>query len=472
MGFYYKGVLTKFLFKFFFDKKCDYRIFEDIYISWNSNIPSITIMHAVWSDNLQKYKLKKKFIQTLKNKESKTINSIKHSICTVSEPYKNYLINKHFNRKINKKISVVELGIKKMNNTSKKTSDLKSLIYVGSLEARKNIKFLFKVFKKLYQYDNSYKLTIIGDGPDKIILQKFKRKYSLPIKFLGNKNQYEIFQELKKHGTYVHTSVKESFSLSLLEAKISGLITIAYNKLEVPKEFIDIGVENFNINYWFKKIISIKKKNNKKFNFKKFLISESSKKLIERIDNYGFEKSNFFNKITNREIRTFKEKHRIKGKLILTYCSTNEMDQYLIIIKSLKILKYQQKNILLFIISEQDHKSNQNYKINKLIKEFKLNNNIKIININSYFDLICLCKLSKLFIFPLGFTKLNFKYLDFIVSKVPTLLPDHKKLKRITKNKYDYYNIFDPLSLSDKINYILSDRSIQKKIYNFDKKFG
>ena len=63
LGFYYKGICTRFLFKLFFDKKVDYRIFQDVYLSWNSNIPSITILHAVWSDNLQKFSIKKKKIR-------------------------------------------------------------------------------------------------------------------------------------------------------------------------------------------------------------------------------------------------------------------------------------------------------------------------------------------------------------------------------------------------------------------------
>ncbi len=472
MGFYYKGKLTQILFKFFFNKKCDYRIFEDIYISWNSNIPSVTIMHAVWSDNLQRYKIKKNSFIKLKNKEVDSINSIKHSICTVSEPYRKYLINKHFGHKIKKNISIVELGIKKINNIHKKKLNLKSLIYVGSLEARKNITFLFKVFKKIYEYDKSYKLTIIGDGPDKIDLQKFKKKYNLPIKFLGNKNQNEIFRELKKHGIYIHTSVKESFSLSLLEAKISGLVTIAYNKLEVPKEFIDIGVNNFNLNKWFNKIIFFKNKNKKKFNSNKFLINNSSKKLIERINNYGFEKSDFFNKLTNKELEIFKNRYNIKEKFIFTYCPINKVDEYLLILKSLEILKSQKKNIKLFIITEQFYNFNKNYRIKKLINKLNLEKNIKVININSQFDLICFCKLSKLFIFPISFKKLNTKYLEFIVSKVPTLFPDKKELRKFTKKQYICYSILDPLSLADKITYILSDKFLQKKIYDFNQKLN
>ena len=83
MGFYYKGICTKILFKLFFNSKCDYRIFEDIYITWNSNIPSITILHAVWSDNLQKFSIKDEHIKKLKYKEIKVINSIQHPVSTV-----------------------------------------------------------------------------------------------------------------------------------------------------------------------------------------------------------------------------------------------------------------------------------------------------------------------------------------------------------------------------------------------------
>ena len=77
-----------------------------------------------------------------------------------------------------------------------------------------------------------------------------------------------------------------------------------------------------------------------------------------------------------------------------------------------------------------------------------------------------------MFIFPISFTKLNTKYLEFIISKVPTIFPDKQKLRKITNTQNIYYNIFDPLSLADKITYILSDKSLQKKIYNFDQKFN
>ena len=38
------------------------------------------------------------------------------------------------------------------------------------------------------------------------------KKYNFTIKFLGNKNQDEIFKELTKHGIYIHISVRSFFS--------------------------------------------------------------------------------------------------------------------------------------------------------------------------------------------------------------------------------------------------------------------
>jgi glycosyltransferase involved in cell wall biosynthesis len=278
LGFFYKGVITRYFYKFLFDEQVNYRIFEDIYLSWNSEIPSVTVLHAVWSDNLQGHTIKQKEIELLKKKEVLTINKINHSLCTVSKPYSIYLKTKHFNNRI-KKIAPLEIGINKKLIVHRPHIAPKSLIYVGSLEARKNIFFLIEVFNKLYKFDTDYKLTIVGDGPHYKPLISLCNQLRLPVNFIGKKNNNETFNELSKNNIYIHTSIKESFSLSLLEAKMCGLVTVAYKKLQVPKEFIDIGLNNFDPDKWFSKIIKIKKKY-KKINEKKYSIDNYAKKLI------------------------------------------------------------------------------------------------------------------------------------------------------------------------------------------------
>lgn len=282
LGFIYKGKITKILFKFFFGKrKFDYIIFEDIYLSWNSSIPSITILHAVWSDNLQAFKTTSKQLNKLKKQEIKIIESIKHPVATVSQPYLDFLLYDHFRGKVNKGIFEIPLGIDQKNliNISIER-DPNSIIYTGALEARKNVLFLLEVFNLLYKANNSYKLTIIGDGPDRALVEDFISKLNLPVKLLGRIEHDEVIKELQKHNFYLHTSTKESFSYALLEAKLCGLKTFAHKDLQVPSEFIDVKIENFEIKSWFNEII--KGQNlSKNINFEKYSIERMSATILK-----------------------------------------------------------------------------------------------------------------------------------------------------------------------------------------------
>lgn len=466
LGFFYKGICTKILFKFFFDRNCDYRIFEDIYISWNSNIPSLTMLHAVWSDNLQKYKLEKKVINKLKLKEINKINKINHPVGIVSEPYKNFILNKHFSKKIKKNFSVIELGIKEKCIIKKKKEKKKSLIYVGSLESRKNVFFLLKLFKKIHKFDSDYRLTIIGDGPDKKKLLLFVKKNYLPVKFLGNKDQNEIFKELSNHEIYIHTSTKESFSLSLLEAKISGLITVAFKNLEVPKEFIDIGLEDFRINRWFNKIIS-KNKINKKIDENKYLIKNTAKKLINKSAKFDVLNQSFFKNLSAKKIHKVKKKYNLKDNFILTIGHGKREKNYLCLFRAIQILKNENTNIRLIIVIKDTKE--QQY-IQKLINNLNLNMNIKIIvNIN-HFELACFYKSAKLFVSTPFNEDFTAPIYECMASSLPMILENNNSFRKLTKNKFVYFDQYDPLSIANKIKFVLSNKEIRKELINFGKK--
>ena len=145
---------------------------------------------------------------------------------------------------------------------------------------RKNIKFLLKIFKEL-QSIGDYRLTIVGDGPQKKELLTFVEQNHIDnVHFLGRLSYEEVIKELPKHQYYMHTSTKESFSYSLLEAKLSGLTTIAHSGLEVPKEFIDIKVDKFDVNEWVSKIGDF---NQQEIDFDKdrFSYQSMTKKTIE-----------------------------------------------------------------------------------------------------------------------------------------------------------------------------------------------
>lgn len=260
LGFYYKGRITRFLYRHFINLKADFRIFEDVYMSWNSIVPSVTILHAVWSDNLQAYPSDEKKTLRLIAKEAAAINEISHPVITVSRPYCDYLIDIHFSASpLTKTLDVIELGLdlSMFDGQAALKPETRSMIYCGALEARKNVYFMLKVFKNISKIDPSASLTIVGAGPEKSGLVKYARAHKLNVTFVGRMPHVDVISALHQHSIYLHTSRKESFSFSLLEAKLSGLTTCALSSLEVPKEFIDVGFEEFNEDVWAQKIVSI-----------------------------------------------------------------------------------------------------------------------------------------------------------------------------------------------------------------------
>lgn len=252
LGFHYKGRVTRWLYKRLFNDRADVRIFEDIYLAWNSSIPSVTVLHAVWSDNLQGIVSKAQHVARLIEAESATIDAITHPIVTVSAPYRRLLVDTHQGSERLPQISIVPLGLDLEEFASAPRPDRihKSLVYCGALEPRKNVGFLLALFSELHRSDTGYYLTIIGNGPEEDALANYVAEHALPVTFCGRLSREAVIRELPRHSIYVHPSIKESFSFALLEAKVSGLITIAYEGLEVPGEFIDLPVNSFEIPAW------------------------------------------------------------------------------------------------------------------------------------------------------------------------------------------------------------------------------
>lgn len=249
LGFAYRGRLTAFLFRRLLKLSADFILFEEIYISWNSKTPSITMLHATWSDNLQGIKVEESNVQKLIRREENILNQIDHPVITVSDEYRDFLTENLFSDRLERFIEVVALSTEfpDLPEVSKRKN---SIVFTGRLESRKNPFFLFKVFEAFYARNQQSSLTIIGDGPFLAELKAIAEEKALPVHFLGRLNHAEIFPELQQHDLYIHTSTKESFSFALLEAKLCGLVTCAHGGLQVPGSFIDYPVESFTVEDW------------------------------------------------------------------------------------------------------------------------------------------------------------------------------------------------------------------------------
>ncbi len=115
-------------------------------------------------------------------------------------------------------------------------------ISVGTLEPRKNHRFLIDVIAAARTAGHVFTLTIVGEGPERRALEAQTSRLGLrdQIDFAGRVN-YDIGIELEKHRIYLHASRQESFGLAPIEAMAVGL-PIAIGDTGVA-ELLEDGVE-------------------------------------------------------------------------------------------------------------------------------------------------------------------------------------------------------------------------------------
>ena len=103
----------------------------------------------------------------------------------------------------------------------------KTIIDVGRLIPSKNHQMMIRVFGKFHDKHPEYRLLIFGDGPEKQTLQNLIDELHLQEYVSLEGFSDSIYDELKKGGIYVSTSITEGISNSLVEALAMGIPTVA-----------------------------------------------------------------------------------------------------------------------------------------------------------------------------------------------------------------------------------------------------
>ena len=116
------------------------------------------------------------------------------------------------------------------------------VLFVGRLsEWHKRLTVMLDIWKKVSPKD--WRLLIVGDGPDKKIIENY-------VEFNDVKNVYfEGFQQpesyYKKSKIFLMTSSVEGFPMTMSEAKQFGCVPIAMNSFGAIKECIKDGKDGF-----------------------------------------------------------------------------------------------------------------------------------------------------------------------------------------------------------------------------------
>jgi glycosyltransferase involved in cell wall biosynthesis len=113
------------------------------------------------------------------------------------------------------------------------------LIAIGTLEARKNQGFLLRMLLVCNTMGKRYKLTLVGDGPDRAALEKLAANLGLTgqVNFLGY--QSDAARLIPFHKVFVHASKMESQGIVLLEALRAAVPVFAAPVGGIPEVFKD-----------------------------------------------------------------------------------------------------------------------------------------------------------------------------------------------------------------------------------------
>lgn len=203
-----------------------YKLSSQLAIKKNLNYKTIAWEHAnyevggqLWKNTLRRYYKNLKAIVCLNQaafQHYKTINPNSYLIPNlIGQPFESFERDK----------------ITEKSNT---------LLFVGRLDDDKNVQELLEILTKVNMRNFVFK--IIGDGPSRHKLELQLSDYPQlkeKVKFLGEKNLHDIFNELSTSKIFLFTSKTECLPTVLIEANLTGNALIAYNCKYGPSDIVN-----------------------------------------------------------------------------------------------------------------------------------------------------------------------------------------------------------------------------------------
>lgn len=113
------------------------------------------------------------------------------------------------------------------------------VINVGTLEPRKNQSFLIRALAHASGRGHRYTLALVGDGPDRIKLERLAHDLGIEqqVRFLGN--QPRAIDLMTSARMYAHSATVENLPMALIEAMACGLPILAPAVGGIPDLFED-----------------------------------------------------------------------------------------------------------------------------------------------------------------------------------------------------------------------------------------
>ncbi|MGL5150735.1 MAG: glycosyltransferase [Clostridium sp.] len=196
------------------------------------NVPYILTEH---SSDIMNHKFRKHELKVIRN-----IYNESSDLIAVSKALKNEM-----KKYTSKDIKVISNLVQTDKFTISKNAKDFNFITICNLKKDKNVGLLVNAFIKNFKNDKLTKLTIVGEGAERELLQRVINEENLSdrVKFLGSVSKECIPDCLVNKDVFVLPSKYETFGIAYIEALASG-IPIITSKCGGPEDYFndDLGI--------------------------------------------------------------------------------------------------------------------------------------------------------------------------------------------------------------------------------------
>jgi glycosyltransferase involved in cell wall biosynthesis len=141
-------------------------------------------------------------------------------------------------------LDVDRFGMRTLEVKGLATREERNLVTVARLVKLKGVEYLIRAFAGIVPFDPNWNLVVIGDGPERSILEELANELGVSekVRFTGILNEESLRRELGKAFLYVQPSIGyESFSISTLEAVSMGVRSLVSEQVEIGRWFQPCG---------------------------------------------------------------------------------------------------------------------------------------------------------------------------------------------------------------------------------------
>lgn len=114
------------------------------------------------------------------------------------------------------------------------------IVYVGAITPNKGVDYLIEAMQEIQKEVKEAKLRIIGDGSERIKLQKKAKELGINVEFTGKLRPEQVLEQYNKAQVLVMPSIwMEQFGIVGIEAMATGLPIVGSNIGGIPDWLID-----------------------------------------------------------------------------------------------------------------------------------------------------------------------------------------------------------------------------------------